>query len=546
MSMRTYTEEKRIRPDVLTGAVYLSCMVFMVFEMIIQRIIGDKGAFFLTAPMVLYLLFYCVYVLAVQKAVYVMVRLRARRSQFQNARTNMVRTLRIFAITGSVSGVLIILTSYLLSSRILGTERCLFLLIISGAAIIFLGVQGAIRGFLQGIGYTRPIMLSDLLIAVVSLFTGSIASGVMYSYGLKVNELLHVDEFSAVYGAAGALFGVLLGSVAGLVQSIVSYRVRKREIDEFVKTGAPRYLDNKNDVLLGVRPIIVLYASPALMVLLDIFFYCFVSKKMGLNESYMTSYGVFSGKVIPTIVFLILLCCLPYIRSWNRVMARIERDELEGARDRYRRLIRFSNMLFMPVSVFSFVCASSILVALFGKGSTFASNLLMSASLIIYFGCAAVFFAWLLNHMGKSVIIMLNIGLTWIVHIAAIFLLVVVLKLDVQGVVFSIAIAFFVFDALCYFLLKKMLRYNQEYIYTFLLPLGASALSGLAVFFLNGFLAGAIGEILTLILCVVIYWALYMVFMVVSKALRPYELQRIPLGSLFIGLSQSVTGQTGE
>ncbi|MBQ7425376.1 MAG: hypothetical protein IJV21_03840, partial [Lachnospiraceae bacterium] len=160
--MRTYTEEKRIRPDVLTGAVYLSCMVFMVFEMIIQRIIGDKGAFFLTAPMVLYLLFYCVYVLAVQKAVYVMVRLRARRSQFQNARTNMVRTLRIFAITGSVSGVLIILTSYLLSSRILGTERCLFLLIISGAAIIFLGVQGAIRGFLQGIGYTRPIMLSDL------------------------------------------------------------------------------------------------------------------------------------------------------------------------------------------------------------------------------------------------------------------------------------------------------------------------------------------------------------------------------------------------
>ena len=57
--MKTYTEEKRIRPDILTAAVYLAIAVMMLYAVICQRIYGDKGAFFTAAPLSFYMFFYC-------------------------------------------------------------------------------------------------------------------------------------------------------------------------------------------------------------------------------------------------------------------------------------------------------------------------------------------------------------------------------------------------------------------------------------------------------------------------------------------------------
>ena len=93
--MKTYTEEKRIRPDILTAALYWSVVIMMLYNIISVRIFGDKGAYFSTGPLTLYFFLYISFVLAVQKAVYIMVRLRARRSQFINAEINMQRSLDI-------------------------------------------------------------------------------------------------------------------------------------------------------------------------------------------------------------------------------------------------------------------------------------------------------------------------------------------------------------------------------------------------------------------------------------------------------------------
>ena len=278
--MKTYSEEKRIRPHILTAAVYLAVLIMMVYFIVAVRIFGEKGAIFATLPFYIYGMFYCSFVLAVQKAVYIMVRLRARRSQFHNAETNMLRSLRIFSISALVAGGLLAALSFTLRNLILGSDRGFFQLILAGAAVIFLGIQGVLRGYLQGIGYTKPILISDLLIALVSIVSGSIAVGVLYNYGLKVNRLLHAEEFSAVYGSTGLMAGILLGSIVGFVQIAISYRMRKGEIQEFVKNGAPRYLDNRNDVLAGIRPLMPLYATPALVVIVDMCFYCIFTGKV--------------------------------------------------------------------------------------------------------------------------------------------------------------------------------------------------------------------------------------------------------------------------
>ena len=118
--MRTYTEDKRIRPDILTAAVFWSIIIMMLYNIISVRIFGDKGAGFCSGPLTLYFLIYISYVLAVQKAVYIMVRLRARRSQFVNAETNMIRSFKIFVSIGVVSAALLICCSLVIARNLFG------------------------------------------------------------------------------------------------------------------------------------------------------------------------------------------------------------------------------------------------------------------------------------------------------------------------------------------------------------------------------------------------------------------------------------------
>ena len=538
--MKTYTEEKRIRPDVLTACVYLALVGIIVYSIVSYRIYGENGAFFSAMPFALYLLAYSALVLAVQKAVYIMVRIRARRSQYLNAQTNMHRSMNVFLILSVLMGALFIGLSYLISKRLLGSERGFLQIIIAGGAILFLGPQGVLRGYLQGLGYTRPLVISDLLIALSSFISGIIAVVILYNYGLKVNDLFHVSELSAVYGCTGLMFGLFVGTIVGFVQILVSYFLRRKEITEFVKSGAPRYLDNKNDVLSGIGPLLLLYCSPALMVFLDQCAYLLFTRKKNPEFDYMTSYGIYSGRILNSVILFSIICCIPFIKRWNRIMARIERDELEGACVRYKTFMRMFNSLVIPVSIFVFVLADTVMTTLFGKTNNFSATLMMPGGIAIFFVSFAVFFSWLLNHMGKSVIIVMDVCIGLVLHIVFLIVLCMLLNLGLMGLLLSLIAAFAVYDGLSFFFISKILRYRQDHFRCILVPVISSAISGLLVFFVNKLLVNLIGDILTFIICVIIFFVSYMLLMIVFRGFMVHELKNIPFGRIFEGVAAKV------
>ena len=535
--MKTYTEEKRIRPDVLTGCVYLAFAFIMVYSIVCYRIYGENGAFFSALPFSIYIFAYCALVLAVQKAVYIMVRIRARRSQYLNAETNMHRSMNVFVVLSLLIGLLFIGISFITARNLLGSDRGFFQIIIAGAAILFLGPQGVLRGYLQGLGYTKPIAISDLLIALSTFVSGIIAVVVLYNYGLKVNDLFHVSELSAIYGCTGMIFGIFVGTIVGFIQIIVSFFLRKKEISEFVKSGAPRYLDNKNDVLSGIRPLLLLYCAPAFVVFLDQCVYLITTRKNDPESDYMNSYGIYSGRIIPTILLLSILCCIPFIKKWNRVMARIERDELEGACARYKTLMRMFNALVIPVSIFVFVLSETVMTTIFGKSNSLSASLMMPGGIVIFFVSFAIFFSWLLIHMGKSIVLVMDIGIGFAIHVALMIVLCVVLKLGVMGILLSVLLALALYDALSFFFISKMLKYRQDHLKCVLLPVISSAVAGLLVFLLNKLLINLIGDILTFIICVVIFFVSYMLAMIVLRGFSVHELKNIPFGKFFEGVA---------
>lgn len=533
--MKQYFEEKRIRPDILTAAVYWAIIIMMVYTICGLRIYGDKGAGFLSGPLSVFYILYLIFVLAVQKSVWVMVRVRARRSQFLNAEANMKRSFRIFIISGIVVMAMLLIGSFFFSEKLFGSSRGNFACIMVGITSIVLCIQGVLRGYLQGIGYTKPIVISDLIIAVISFVSGIFLSLIMYRYGLKVNDLFHISELSAVYGSAGMLLGILIGSLGGLLQILISFTIRKAEIEEIVKEGAPRYLDNKNDVLTSIRSIVLLYVSPALLVLVDQIFFVITHKKAEAELDFQTLMGIYAGRAIPVIVTCILLCCVPFIRPWNRVMARIERDEIEGARDRLDDLASVSLKLVIPVMIFVFVMAQTLEIALFGKDVEMSSMLIRIGSPLIVFGAVAMFLSWLLNHMGKTILTTVCLALSWAVHVALLIAFTVLLKLGIYGMMLASLVSVIFYCLSSFFMLKKMLKYNFDFAKNFGKPLFAAAVAGFVIFLINKLFINLVGDILTFVICFVVFYFGYLFAMVFLGEFNRNSLKKIPFGFVYNG-----------
>ena len=534
--MKQYFEEKRIRPDILTSAVFWSVIIMMIYGIVNLRIYGDKGAGFVTGPLCIFYVLYLSFILAVQKSVWIMVRLRARRSQYLNAETNMIRSFRIFAVSGLFVGLILFAGSYFCSEYLFGSSRSMFYCMIVAICAVFMAIQGVLRGYMQGIGYTKPIIISDIIIAVVASVSGTVFSAILYNYGLKINNLFHVTELSCVYGGAGMMMGILVGVIAGFLQIVISFTLRKNEIKEIVKQGAPRYLDNKNDVLVSIRTILPLYISPALVVLIDFAFYIISQKNVSVEIDPILNYGVYAGRVIPLITILATLCSIPFVKSWNRIMVRIERDELSVAKDRLKAAVHSYWVLVTPITVFVFVMAKTIEIAVYGKNNDLSNYLIEIGSVLIILVSTAIFFSWFYNHMGKSVISMMALLLAFGLHIAMLIILVIISNLGVYGILISVIAGFLLYNIVSMVILGKMLKYRQELVFTVGIPLLCSAVAGLLAFVINVIFIDRIGDILTLLIALVLYYALYIVLMIIFKGLHLSEIKRAPLGSLFASL----------
>lgn len=544
--MKSYTEEKRIRPDILTSVVFWSVVIIMIFKIIGNRIYGDLGSGFGAAPFAFFYMFYAGFVLAASKAVWLMVRIRARRSQFLNAESNMKRSRRLFVFISLVAGILLAAMSYIIARNLFVSGRGYLQFLIVAIISVILGIQGVYRGYLQGLGYTRPIVISDLLFAVTATVSGTAISIVMYSYGLKVNELFHVKEYSAIYGSIGSMIGLLIASIVCFIQIMISFSLRKAEITEIVKNGAPRYLDNKNDVISGIRPILYLYLTPAFMSLFSEAIYMAIHKKDVAGSELLLQYGILSGKVFPVVAALSVICCLPFIKTWNRVMARIERDEYEVARDRLKKLIRYSSVVFIPVTIVCLALSETINVALFGKSSDTINSLLTLAAPIIFLACLSIFGSWLMNHMGKSLLLVINLSVGWGVFVVGSIVFDLVMDLGLFGIVLTYIVSFLIYDIISFSMIFKMLKYRQEFMRTFLIPLAASAAAGLVIYFVNMIFVNLIGEALTLIICILVFWIVYMLIILVLRRIKTYELRFIPLGGVFHGISRRIQPEEYE
>ena len=137
-------------------------------------------------------------------------------------------------------------------------------------------------------------------------------------------------------------------------------------------------------------------------------------------------------------------------------------------------------------------------------------------------------------------VILVDLAAGCAVHIILIIVLFLVFKNGLMGIMLSLLGAYLIYDILSIFMIFKMLKYRQELVKTFCIPLICAAVSGLILFVINLIFVNLIGDVLTLLIGIVVYTIIYMMLLIVLRGVKIHELQRIPLGRLFLGFAEKV------
>ncbi|MCM1135655.1 MAG: polysaccharide biosynthesis C-terminal domain-containing protein [Clostridium sp.] len=525
--------------DNYTMISQLAFLVVLIFRIPLGYMTGDKGLAYFGLANELFLMTAGTVSYGLSEATAALVRYRIKREQLKSVK----KTLRWAMLLGGVIGILFSLLFAFGGRAIAGNVLHLPLaglsVCIMAPAIFFSILTGVFRGYFQGNGSKVPAVHSQILYTVF-LFVGGLAgAGALHGYGKKVSALLQNSDYAASYGAMGASIGLLAASVFCFLHGLVLYTVyrntsKKQGIREQQRNQDTGFYLLK--MLLGGGFFYSLYFfSFQALPLLDQYLY-FSSEGTGDMTG---SWGIYYGKclvVIGVVCGIINLFC-GISRGKSPLL---EREEKRFAREKLGIFIHQCAVIAIPAAVFLAVFAENILNLLFKGSQKQAAVWLQIGSIAVVFCVLGSLFMEILlkNRRVNYAAVVGVIGLVF--HMVAAVLLIKVAKLGMIGVITAVILFYAVVTIAGFFLISRLFGYAQEWVKCFVFTIGAAAVSGVAALLLNRLLSSLVGTTISMVVCLVIAIAVYMILLIVTRALKEEELEEMTGGRLYIKLAESI------
>lgn len=343
---------------ILTTAGLLARIMGFVYRVILTRIIGAEG-------MGLYQMAYPIYtILLVMSRSGIPVAL-AKLIADRLAKDKRREAFKIFKVSrylsvgiGLVFSILMALMVRPLISILNLDPRAYYAVLAISPAIFFVSIMATYRGFFQGLQTMVPTAYSQITEQWVRMLT---MIGLVYflvKYGLN-------------FAAAGASFGAVTGSIAGLLVLIFIYYRRRNEIWDFINIGDVENLSViaiiKEIAVLGI-PITFGALVQPLMNLVDLIF---VPQRLQV-AGYMvkeatTLYGQLSAVAMPLVNFPTIITvslAASLVPSISEAFA-LERDDL--IKKRTQTALRLTILIGLPASAGLYLLARPITLVVFSE-----------------------------------------------------------------------------------------------------------------------------------------------------------------------------------
>lgn len=254
-------------------------------------------------------------------------------------------------------------------SKLIGTSSASIPIKALAPSLFFIAVCAAIRGYFQGLQQMTPTACSQVTEQAVKLGGGIWIAGLMVPLGPE-------------YGAAGALLGVSLSELAGLLVMVFSYfKYGRTAPSPKLAPIAPSKRSPLGELLPIAVPITMGACVVPIVNLIDSAVVIRVLTSIGCTQSEASSlYGILTGFVTPLISMPGVLSISIAVSLVPAISAAAAKKRRESVVNQTSLGLRMSVLLGLPFSALFYALAEPLLSLLYSSLS--ASEMSIAASLL--------------------------------------------------------------------------------------------------------------------------------------------------------------------
>ncbi len=424
-------------------------------------------------------------------------------------------------------------------SAMLGNTRAAVCIEAIAPAVLFVALVSALRGYFQGRQNMYPTAISE----VVEAF-GKLVFGILLAWWFIGT--------STQYAAAGAVFGVTLGTFVTLLLVLAFFIIgkKKRSINAAEKIRS--VMGIAKELVLISLPITIGASVASLTGVVDMMTIMnrlqsiknvtpeFIAKYHVLIEGHSMSkgiyeelanklYGLYSGYAVTLFNLPLTMIVALSISVLPAISGALKRNDEASAQKTMQSVLRITMLFSMPCAFGLSVLAAPVLSFIFND--TLAARLLEITSIAIIFVSLVQVTNAILQAYGKMHIPVVNMIIGCIVKIALNYYLVGLPNINVDGAPISTLACYLVIALLNFVYLIKLTRLRISISEFIIKPLSASVgMAVLSVFVINVLNMNGIGGRLAVIPAILVGGIAYLLLIFLVGAVKESDVAMLPMG----------------
>ena len=528
---------------ILVIASFVAKAIGMIYRIPLTHILGDDGNGYYSTANEIYTIILMISSFSLPLAVSRLVAEREYAGEVKNSYRVLICSLRFAAVTGGILSILTFLLGGVITKYVMGVELASYALRVLAPAIFLFALTGVLRGFFQGHGTMVPTAVSQIIEQIINAIVSVAGAYVMLQYGLKLGEKKGDAELGTALAAAGGTFGTVASVGVALLFMIVIYLGYRNGFKRRMKKDKTRRRESDRAIYRAITytilPIVLSTLVYNISTIIDQGVFNHILAGMGFTQKqYATVWGIYSGKfrVLMNVPLSIASCLAPsVVPALTEAMAN---NDLREAGLRTRDTIRYTMVFTIPCAVGMAALARPIMMMLYGNNDSLAlaAGIMQSGALLTVLLALSTLTTGILQGLGEMQAPLVHAATAVAIHLGFLVLFVVKFKWIIYGVVYANIIFGLIICLLNARSIRKKLHYRQEIKKTFLVPVIAAGVMGIAAYLVHRVFNLFAGNTISTILAVCVGAVVYGICLVKLGGILEREIRRLPKGDLLADL----------
>ncbi len=528
---------------ILVIASFVAKAIGMIYRIPLTHILGDDGNGYYSTANEIYTIILMISSFSLPLAVSRLVAEREYAGEVKNSYRVLICSLRFAAVTGGILSILTFLLGGVITKYVMGVELASYALRVLAPAIFLFALTGVLRGFFQGHGTMVLSAISQIIYLVINAIISLAGVYFMLLFGLKLGEKKGDAELGTALAAAGGTFGTVASVGVALLFMIVIYLGYRNGFKRRMKKDKTRRRESDRAIYRAITytilPIVLSTLVYNSSTIIDQGVFNHILAGMGFTQKqYATVWGIYSGKfrVLMNVPLSIASCLAPsVVPALTEAMAN---NDLREAGLRTRDTIRYTMVFTIPCAVGMAALARPIMMMLYGNNDSLAlaAGIMQSGALLTVLLALSTLTTGILQGLGEMQAPLVHAATAVAIHLGFLVLFVVKFKWNIYGVVYANIIFGLIICLLNARSIRKKLHYRQEIKKTFLVPVIAAGVMGIAAYLVHRVFNLFAGNTISTILAVCVGAVVYGICLVKLGGILEREIRRLPKGDLLADL----------